>query len=148
MSTLLVQTLYTELEQEIEYTGDNRVLMSAFIPYLYFHNVTGATFRFEVEKNSTVIFSQEFTSEEIVLAVGGVYAHVFYPIVPTNPVQLEAAIYKFRIVAVSGYTAGASFIGWIQQHQDTQNLMNYVPTTSDKLSFAIRFKSYKEGIKI
>jgi len=148
MSTLLVQTLYTKLEQEIEYTGGNRVLVAAFVPYLYFHNVTGATFRFELERDSEVVFSQEFTSEDISEAINGQYAHVFYPIVPTNPVQLEAAVYTFRILAVSGYTAGASFIGWIQQHQDTQNVMDYVPTTSDKLSFAIRFKQYQEGIKI
>jgi len=148
MSTLLVQTLYTKLEQEIEYTGENRVLVAAFVPYLYFHNVTGATFRFELERDSEVVFSQEFTSEDISGAVNGQYAHVFYPIVPTNPVQLEAAVYTFRILAVSGYTAGSSFIGWIQQHQDTQNVMDYVPTTSDKLSFAIRFKQYQEGIKI
>lgn len=148
MSTLLVQTLYTKLEQEIECTGESRVLVAAFAPYLYFHNVTGATFRFELERDSVVIFSQEFTSEDISAAVNGQYAHVFYPIVPTNPVQLEAAVYTFRILAVSGYTVGSSFIGWIQQHQDTQNVMDYVPTTSDKLSFAIRFKQYQEGIKI
>lgn len=148
MSTLLVQTLYTQLEQEIEYTGENRVLMAAFIPYLYFHNVTGATFRFEIERDSSIIFSQEFTSSEIATAVGGQYAHVFYPIVPTNPVQLEAAVYTFRILAVSGYAAGASFIGWIQQHQDTQNAMDYTPTDDSQLSFAIRFKQYQEGINI
>lgn len=148
MSTLLVQTLYTQLEQEIEYTGENRAIMAAFIPYLYFHNVTGATFRFEIERDSSVIFSQEFTSEDISTAVGGSYAHVFFPIVPTNPVQLEAAVYTFRIVAVSGYTAGASFIGWIQQHQDTQNAMDYTPTDDSQLSYAIRFKQYQEGINI
>lgn len=148
MSTLLVQTLYTQLEQEIEYTGENRAVMAAFIPYLYFHNVTGATFRFEIERDSVVIFSQEFTSAQIVSAAGGQYAHVFYPIVPTNPVQLEAGVYKFRILAVSGYTAGLSFIGWIQQHQDTQNAMDYTPTDDSQLSFAIRFKQYQEGINI
>jgi hypothetical protein len=148
MSTLLVRTLYDKLEQEIEYTGTNRALMAAFIPYLYIHNVTGATFRFEIERNASVIFSQEFTSEEINLAVGGVYAHVFYPIVPTNPVQLEAGIYKFRIEVVSGYVAGSSFIGWIQQHQDTQNVMDYIPEDDSQLSFAIRFKQYQKGIKI
>lgn len=148
MSTLLVQTLYTQLEQEIEYTGENRVLMAAFIPYLYFHNVTGATFRFEIERDSSVIFSQEFTSSDISASVGGQYAHVFYPIVPTNPVQLEAAVYTFRILAVSGYTAGASFIGWIQQYQDTQNSMDYIPKDDSQISFAIRFKQYQEGINL
>lgn len=148
MSTLLVQTLNDKLEQEIEYSGTNRALMASFVPYLYIHNVSGATFKFEIERNSNVIFSQEFTSEQINLSVGGVYAHVFYPIVPTNPVQLEAGIYKFRIEAVSGYVAGPSFIGWIQQHQDTQNEMDYIPIDDSQLSFAIRFKKYQEGIKI
>lgn len=148
MSTLLVETLYDKLEQEIEYNGEKRVLMAAFIPYLYFHNVSGATFAFEIERNSTVIFSQQFTSEQIALAVGAQYAHVFYPIVPSNPVQLEAATYKFRIKVISGYVIGESFLGWIRQYQDTQNEMSYTPTVADEITYAIRFKEYQEGIKI
>lgn len=147
MSILLVETLQTELVQDIDYEGETRVEIAAFIPYIYFHNVTGAVFTFEIEKDSEIIFTQDFTSEEIRLATGN-YAHVFFPIIPINPVQIEAGSYKFRIKAKSGYLAGEQFIGWIKQYVDVQNEMSYTPTSSASNTFAIRFKKYREGIKI
>lgn len=147
MSILLVETLQTELVQDIDYEGETRVEIASFIPYIYFHNVTGAVFTFEIERDSEIIFSQDFTSEEIRLATGN-YAHVFFPIIPINPVQIEAGSYKFRIKAKSGYLAGEQFIGWIKQYVDVQNEMSYTPTDDSQNTFAIRFKKYREGIKI
>lgn len=146
MSVLLVQTLQTELVQDIDFELDYRVEIVAFIPYIYFHNVTGAVFTFEIEKESEIIFSQDFSSDDIRNSVNADYAHVFYPIIPINPVQLEQASYKFRIKRKSGYLAGNQFIGWIQQYVDVQNEMNYTPIDDSENSFAIRFKSLREGI--
>jgi len=147
MSILLVETLQTELVQDIDYEGETRVEIAAFIPYIYFHNVTGAVFTFEIERDSEIIFTQDFTSEEIRLVTGN-YAHVFYPIIPINPVQIEAGSYKFRIKAKSGYLAGEQFIGWIKQYVDVQNEMSYTPIDDSQNTFAIRFKKYREGITI
>lgn len=147
MSILLVETLQTELVQDIDYEGETRVEIAAFIPYIYFHNVTGAVFTFEIERDSEIIFTQDFTSEEIRLVTGN-YAHVFYSIIPINPVQIEAGSYKFRIKAKSGYLAGEQFIGWIKQYVDVQNEMSYTPIDDSQNTFAIRFKKYREGITI
>jgi len=148
VSTLLVETLHTELVQDIDFTEEKRVEIAAFIPYIYFHNVTGAVFTFEIERDSEIIFTQNFTSEDIRNSVNGAYAHVFYPIVPANPVQLEAGSYKFRIKRESGYLAGEQFIGWIKQYEDVQNAMDYTPIDDSENTFAIRFKKYREGINI
>jgi hypothetical protein len=147
MSILLVETLQDSLSQEIDFTLDERVEIAAFIPYIYFHNVTGAVFTFELKRDSDVIFEQDFTSEQVKEASGD-YAHVFYPIIPINPVQLENGSYTFTIKRKSGYLAGASFIGWIKQYVDVQNEMSYTPESSASNTFAIRFKKFREGIKI
>ena len=147
MSILLVETLQSELSQDISFTGENRAEIAAFLPYLYIHNVSGATFTFEIVRDNATIFLQDFTSEEIAQEVGGVYAHVFYPIVPVNPVQIEPGSYKFKIKAKSGYLPGESFLGWCKQYNDIQNEMSYTPSSDSDNSLAIRFKIYREGIK-
>jgi len=147
MSILLVETLQDSLSQEISFNLENRAEIAAFIPYLYFHNVSGATFTFEIKKGLTVVFEQDFTSEEIRQSSGD-YAHVFYPIIPKNPVQIEAGSYMFTIKRKSNYLAADTFIGWIKQYYDIQNEMSYIPENDNQNSFAIRFKKYVEGIKI
>jgi hypothetical protein len=148
MSVLLVETLQDELVQDIDFTETQRVEIAAFIPYIYFHNVTGAVFTFEIEKNSEIVFSQDFSSEDIRNSVNASYAHVFYPIIPVNPVQLDEASYKFRIKRKSGYLAGSEFIGWVKQYVDVQNIMSYTPTDDSENTFAIRFKRLREGITV
>jgi hypothetical protein len=147
MSVLLVETLQDELSQNISFTGEDRIEIAAFLPYFYVHNVSGATFTFEIQGDSGTIFAQDFTSEEISQAVNGQYAHVFYPIIPANPVQLQPGSYTFKIKSKSGYVASDRFLGWIKQYNDIQNAMSYSPTSDRQNSFAIRFKIYREGIK-
>lgn len=147
MSIVLVETLQSELSQNISFTGEDRIEIAAFVPYLYIHNLSGATFTLEILRNSAPIFSQDFTSEEINQAVNGVYAHVFYPIIPENPVQIEPGDYTFKIKAKSGYLPAENFIGWCRQYNDVQNQMSYSPTSDSENSLAIRFKIYREGIK-
>lgn len=146
---LLVETLKTQFSQIINYEGE-RVSIGAFIPYLYCHNVSG-TFTFEVESNSETIFSQNFSIDEIKtsLNTSNNYFHVFYPIVPINPVQLETGQYTFKLIAPIGYMPNqSSFIGWVKQHEDIQNKMDYIPSNDRQNTFAIRFKAYKEGINV
>ena len=146
---LVVETLKDELYQDINYDGE-RVSIGAFIPYLYCHNVSG-TFTFEVESLTETILSQSFTISEIKTALNTTenYFHVYFPIMPVNPMQLESGAYRFKLIAPGGYSATQnSFIGWIQQHEDLQNVMDYEPSNDSENSFCIRFKVYKEGINV
>ena len=148
MSQLLVETLTTELSQEINYDSDERCSIACFIPYIYFHNAVGS-FTFEIESDYGVIFSKSFTAQDIKDSIPSTanYAHVFYPIIPTNPVQIERGSFTFRLIAGAGYSVTqSSFIGWIKQHEDIQNRMSYNPASDNENTFAIRFKMYKEGI--
>lgn len=145
MTTLLVDKLGTSLEQNITVTGTERVHIAAFIPYLYVFNIPDGTFTFQLIKSSVVIFSQSFTSADIKTSVGTAnnYIHSFYPIIPTVLVQMLAGNYTVKITS-SGYTATeASYLGWIRQHENIQNGIDYTPTSDRKNPLAIRIKTYK-----
>ena len=68
------------------------------------------------------------------------FAHVFFPIVPNQPLHLDRGTYSVELSA-AGYTATeSSFIGWIQQHEDLNNLLDYVPSGDDQNPLALRIK--------
>ena len=145
MTTLLVDKLGTSLEQNITVTGNDRVHIAAFSPYLYVYNSPSGTFTFQLIKSSVVIFSQSFTVADIKTSLGTAnnYVHVFYPIVPTVLVQMLEGNYTVKITS-SGYTATeASYLGWIRQHENIQNGIDYTPTSDRKNPLAIRVKIYK-----
>jgi hypothetical protein len=142
---LIVETLQTNLEQEILYNSDQRIHIASIIPYLYSHNLKSGVFKFDLIKGSEVVFSKEFTWEDIKGEIDKDYFHVYYPVVPSDPLQLERGLYKFKISAVSGYIAGGtSFLGWIKQFEDKQLPMNYVPLSDIQNTFTLRFKEYVE----
>ena len=91
MTTLLVGTLQDELIQEIKYNLEERIHVGAFIPYLYIHNASADFFTFELSNTDGVLFQKNFTVAEMKLSLGTSenYFHIYYPIIPTNPVQLE-----------------------------------------------------------
>ena len=138
---LLSFTLKDELSQDVNYIGDERVSIGAFIPYIYCHNASGV-FNFQLIRDNIVIFEQQFNAQDIKDEFG-TYTHVFYPIVPDINVVLEKGEYTFKLLPVSGYNPDySSFIGWITQFEDIQN-----ERIDDNLqTLAIRFKCYKEGI--
>lgn len=145
MTTLLVDKLGNSLEQNITVTGNDRVHIAAFSPYLYVYNSPSGTFTFQLIKSSVVIFSQSFTVADIKTSLGTAnnYVHVFYPIVPTVLVQMLEGNYTVKITS-SGYTATeASYLGWIRQHENIQNGIDYAPTSDRKNPLAIRIKTYK-----
>ena len=149
MTTLLCQTLIDELFQEVDYNSSERLHIGCISPYLVVVNAPAGTFTISITGPNGAVFSKSFTSIDIKTAIGTVndFAHVFYPIIPTNPVQIENGSYTITLSA-AGYTASnSSFIGWIQQHENIQNEMSYTPVDDSGNTFAIRFKSYKEGIK-
>jgi hypothetical protein len=151
MTTLMCQTLRTELIQEINYSSIERLHIGAFIPYLYVHNNPTGNFNLELSGANGVVFSKSFTSQDIKdsLSTTDNFMHVNYPVVPQNPVQIEKGDYTVRLSASGGYMANANgFIAWIQRHEDMQNEMSYIPSNDEENSFSIRFKSFKEGINV
>lgn len=144
---LVVETLYESLEQDITLESDRRIHIGAIIPYLYFHNLSSGLFKFQLIRNSSVLYEHLFSWEDIKAGKIDNYMHVYHPIVPVSPIQLESDNYKVKIMAVSGYQAtGNSFLGWIKQHEDIQLPMDYTPISDIQNTFTIRFKEYKEGI--
>jgi len=149
LTTLVSQTLETELVQEIRFNLSTRLHLGAMIPYLFMFNSPDGVFTFNLLKGVQTIFSKSFTCADIRASLSTMddYAHVFYPIIPDDLIQIENGLYTFKLTA-SGYTnTQASFLGWIQQHENIQNEMDYIPKNDEANSFAIRFKEYKEGIQ-
>ena len=146
MSTLLVQKLETELAQELSYKLSDRCQIGAFYPYLYMHNAPSGTFTIELlNSDDDAVMTKSFTSADIKasLSTSNNYAHVFYPIIPTNPIQIEYGNYTIKLSA-SGYSpSDSSYLGWIQQHENIQNIMDYAPAFDTQNSLAIRIKEYE-----
>jgi len=145
MTTLLVDNLVVSLQQTIDVTSSERIHVAAFYPYLYVYNMPSGTFTFELIKSSVTVFSQTFTSVDIQTSLGTAnsYMHCFYPIIPTSLVQMEEGTYTVKITS-SGYTATeASYLGWIRQHENIQNGINYTPSSDRQNPLAIRIKLYK-----
>ena len=150
MTTLVSQTLDTELTQQIKFKLNYRCHIAAMIPYLLVFNAPAGVFTFELynEDQSETVYTKDFTSADILEALNtaNVYAHVFYPIIPENPVQIEKGLYTMKLTATGYIKTEASFLGWIQQFEDVQNEMEYVPFDDSQNPLATRYKQYKEGI--
>jgi len=149
VTTLVLKELITTLEQDINFNLNVRYNIGALIPYIYMHNAPAGTFTIELIKSSVTIFSNTFTSVDLKASLGTTdnYAHVFYPIVPTDTVQIERGIYTVKLSS-SGYTYNSSsFLGWCQQYVNIQGTLDYVPANYSENPLSIRVKTYKEGIK-
>lgn len=149
MSKFIVEKLKDELSQGFSYSLQERVHIAAFIPYLYIHNASADYFTFELSSSSGVIFSKNFTVGDIKSSIQTAenFMHVFYPIVATNPVQLEKGSYTITVIAGPNYTpSNDSFLGWIKQHEDLQNELDYLPETDNDKPLAFRLKYLKEGV--
>jgi len=145
MTTLVVTDLVTDLEQDVRFNLNTRCNVAALYPYLLMFNSPAGTFEFELIKSSVTIFSKTFTSADIKtsLSTSNNYAHVFYPIIPTNPIQIEKGLYTIKISA-SGYTAtSSSYLGWIQQYEHIQTDLDYTPANDSENPVSIRIKEYE-----
>lgn len=141
MTTLLVQELRTGevLEQQFRISDYQRTTVAAISPYLYFHNAPAGTFT--VELVGLRAWSFDFAEVQAATAVEG-YSHVFFPLVPITPLHLDVGTYTLRLSA-SGYALGASWMGWVQQHENLDNLLDYVPTNDGQNPLAIRIKEMR-----
>jgi hypothetical protein len=92
------------------------------------------------------IYTKAFTSADIKASLETTdnYAHVFFPIIPENPIQIEKGVYTFRLQA-SGYTLStSSYLAWIQQHENIQTELESEIENFTELPFSVRIKIYTE----
>jgi len=144
VSTLLVSELITELEHEVRFSQTGRIHIAGLYPYLLKFGSPAGTFTISFIKGATTLFSKSFAATSISATA---YAHTFYPVLPDNPVQIEAGLYTIKLTA-TGYSFNSSaYIAWIQQFENIQNAMEYTPENDTKNPLAIRIKTYKEGIE-
>lgn len=141
MSTLVVQKLNTELSQDFRLSLDTRYNIGAVIPYLYMHNAPTGSFTVSVKSGATTLASNSFTCSDIKTSLGTAfnYAHVFYP-VNFETTQLGKGTYTLELSA-SGYSPSeSSYVGWVQQHEDLNNLLDYEPLSDAQNPLAFRLK--------
>lgn len=146
MTTLVFETLSTDLSQEFNLKLDNRYNVLGFYPYLYLHNSPSGTFTFEIMKDAVSLFSKSFTSADIKssLSTANNYAHVFYPVLPNAPLLLEKGTYTAKLSCAFYSPSGSSFLGWIRQHEDLVNDLDYVPASDAENPFALKLKVLKQ----
>ena len=145
MTTLVCQKLISSLNQEIRLANDVRYNIGSISPYLLMFGAPVGTFTLKISENSLPLCSKSFTSADIKTSLNTLhnYAHVFYPVIFDNPAFLERGTYDVTLSA-SGYTpSSSSFIGWIQQHEDLNNILDYESFTADKNPLALRLKVYR-----
>jgi hypothetical protein len=108
------------------------------------------TFSFTVKnENDDTVFNKTFTAADLKTALNTTnnYFHTFHPLVSTNPVQLGEGSYSATLSS-SGYTySSSSYIAWIQQHENLNNILDYTPLSDNENPLAMRLKIYSQGIK-
>lgn len=150
MTTLLVEPLKDKLDQIFRLKLDRRYVIASMMPYLYVHNAPSGTFTLSLIREGLTVFSHSFTSTQIKEALGTVdnYLHTFFPIVPINPLILGPCEFIMRLEA-TGYTPNqSSMMGWIKQHEDLNNVLDYIPATDSENPLAMRLKEYKRDINM
>jgi hypothetical protein len=148
VTTLVTEPLTASISQDFTVDINERIHVGAFLPYLYLHNSPAGTFTITVSGQGGVIYSKSFTSTDIKAALNTTdnYAHVFYPIIPDEPIQISKGDYTISLEA-SGYTySNNSFLGWLKQFENIQNENSYNPIAVDSYPVAFRVKVLKEGI--
>lgn len=148
MTTLLVEPLKDTLEQRFRLKLDRRYVLASLLPYLYLHNAPAGTFTLSLLKDEFTVFSHEFTSQDVKdsLNTDNNYLHVFFPVVPINPLILGPCDFTMRLEAEDYFSTSSSSIGWIQQHEDLNNELDYIPTSDSQNPFAMRLKEYKKDM--
>ena len=118
--------------------------VAAFVPYLLLYNAPAGTFTLSLLKNAVTIFSKNFTSADIKTSIGTSdnYAHVYYAVVPTNPLAIEEGEYVLKISS-SGYTASeTSYLGWVRRFDELTPTTSYTPYTDMQNPLVYRIKIY------
>lgn len=148
MSTLIVEVLETEISQPWEFYLRKPNLVVGFYPYLYIQNAPAGTFTWSIEKSGQTVFSKSFTSADLKASLATIndHLHVWFPILPVTAMILGKGSYLTRLTA-TGYSAtSTSFIGWIRQHENVYNEMDYQPSTDLENPLSLKMKTASQGI--
>ena len=110
---LVSRELKTELTQEFNLLLDKRHHVREVSVYLLMYNSPSGEFTFEILKGSEVVYSYEFTSQDIKTALGTTddYAHLFLPM-PAN-FSLSRGTYIAKLSADNYTYLSSSFLGWV-----------------------------------
>lgn len=146
---LVIEPLVSGLEQSFRFKLEGRCLLAAIAPYLYMHNAPAGEFQFSVYKGGELVMMKLFDADEIKSSLESVhnFAHVYYPMVPTNPIFFTKGDYR-AVLNATGYSySPSSFLGWVRTHENIQDEMDYVPGDDGHNPLAMRRKIYKQGIQ-
>lgn len=151
MTTLLVEQLYesAELEQNFTFNLNKRVRLAAFYPYIYMHNAPVGDFYIGIQKNDGAFYYEKhFTSADIKALMNTEFnsAHVFMPVIPETPILLEKGEYQIFLYAENYVYKRSAFLGWIKQHENLNNEMDYSPSNDAENPLAFRLKVFKEAM--
>lgn len=144
MSTLLASELRTELEHEVRFSQTGRIHIAGLYPYLLKFGSPAGTFTISFIKDAFTLFSKSFGAADISPTL---FAHTFHPVLPDNPIQIEAGLYTIKLTATGYAFNNSAYIAWIQQHENIQNAMEYTPISDTENPLTVRIKTYKEGIQ-
>jgi hypothetical protein len=145
VTTLVVQKLDNELIQDFRLKLDERYNVGGIYPYIYMHNAPAGTFTIQIIKGVTVLASKSFDCDDIKSALDTTdnYAHSFHPVLFDSPTQLGRGLYSLRLSS-SGYSpTESSFIGWTQQHEDLNNILDYTPGSDAQNPLAFKLKIWR-----
>ena len=123
MTTLVVEDMYTILEQDFTVNHNRRYLIEGIKIYLMMYNSPAGTFTLSVKQSAATIASKSFTSADIKtdLSTSNNYAHLWKALAFANPLMLSRGDYTLEL-SHSGYThSDTSYLGWVKPHENIFN---------------------------
>lgn len=151
MTFRLYDDLQDSIENDFTFSLEEVQVVKGFYPYLYMKNAPVGVFKFEVSRGESVIFSKNFTSEDIknALKTEDNNAYVFHPMLPSPFLLMDRGTYKAMVSVVSGYTPNEnSHMGWIRLHNFPVNDIDYVPQSDSEIPFAMKIKTIQKAMYV
>jgi hypothetical protein len=143
MSKLLVEELKTSLSEGFILSNTQRYQIAAILPHLYIHNEPSGNFTFTLKKGANTIFSKTFNVTQIKSTIENAldFSHLWLPIIPDLPTQVESGEYLFELTA-SGYTFNESaYIGWCRNFEEMSFKGDFGQFNSDENNLQLRLKT-------
>lgn len=141
MSTIVYDTLETELTQEIV-IGNHQGLYSPIIkPWLYCLNNPTGTFTLGIYKDNNLLAEKSFTVSDLYTQLGatGNSCHLFFN-VEFRGIKIPFGFYVLKLKS-TGYTySKSSFLAWVK---DWESALNYNPDLE-----SVEWTQYPLSVKI
>lgn len=152
MSKLLVEELIHDqvLVHEFSYGLSQRVQLGGFYPYIFMKGAPAGDFYVTFRNlDGSFSFQKHFTASDIkaVMNTTDNNVRIFLPCIPPTPIYLKKGDYQMYLEAENYIFNRGAFIGWIKQHENLNNALNYTPSNDVENPLAFRLKVFKEGIQ-